>query len=168
MKPTEALELVRQLMACYPQAPMGQESVQAYARHLADLDPEVCDVAIKRCIATSRFLPSIAEIREQAAACLDNAPDAEEAWGIVMGEIRRKGYNGTPVFPHSRIADAVKAIGGWYEVCTSENATADRSHFVKAYSAATKRSREALTLAGVPALAEVKLQALTEGRAVQA
>ena len=165
MKPTDALELVRQLLACYPQAPMGPDNVQAYAKHLLDLDVEVCSVAIQRCIATSRFLPSIAEIREQAAACLDNAPDAEEAWGIVMGEVRRKGYNGKPLFPHSRIGDAVKAIGGWYEVCTSENSTADRAHFVKAYTAATKRSREALTLAGVPALAEAKVQMLASGEA---
>ena len=168
MRTTEALELVRQLMTCYPQTPMGQDNIQAYANHLVDLDAEVAAVAIKRCIASCRFLPSIAEIREQAAACLDDAPDAEAAWGIVCAEIRRVGHNGRPAFPHARILDAVQAIGGWYDVCTSDSATADRAHFVKAYAAATKRSREAVTLAGVPALAEARVQMLTAGQEVQA
>jgi len=168
MRLTEALELVRQLMTCYPATPMGQENIQAYASHLADLDAEVAAVAIRRCIASCRFLPSIAEIREQAAACLDDAPDAEQAWGIVCAEVRRVGYNGRPAFPHARILDAVQAIGGWYDICSSDNAAADRSHFVKAYAAATKRSREAITLAGVPSLAEVRVQMLPAGLEVQA
>lgn len=168
MRTTEALELVRQLMTCYPSATLGQDNIQAYARHLLDLDAEVAAVAVKRCIATCRFFPSIAEIREQAAACMDGAPDAEEAWGIVCAEVRRVGYNGKPVFPHARILDAVQAIGGWYDVCSSDNAAADRSHFVKAYQMATTRSRQAVTLAGVPALGEARVQMLAAGQEVQA
>ena len=168
MTPSEAMTLVRQMMAAYPAAPMGPDNIQAYASHLADLDVEVAAVAIRRCIASCRFLPSIAEIREQAATCLDDAPDAEQAWGIVCAEIRRVGHNGRPAFPHARILDAVQAIGGWYDVCSSDNAAADRSHFVKAYAAATKRSREAITLAGVPSLAEVRVQMLPAAQEVQA
>jgi hypothetical protein len=142
---------------------MSPDSVQAYAKHLADLDADVAEVAVERCVATCKFLPSIAELREQAAVCLDNAPGAEEAWGIVCAEIRRVGYNGRPLFPHLRILEAVNAAGGWYDICASQNAAADRAHFVKAYQALTKASREALTLAGVPALAEARIAMLEAG-----
>jgi len=141
-------------MACYPQTTINPANVQAYARHLADLPLELLEAAVKRTVATAKWFPSIAEIRASAAAILDSAPDATEAWAIVMREVNRVGRTGKPDLQHERVKNAVQAIGGWYELCQSEMMQADRAAFFRAYDASTKREAERVTLAAVPSLPE--------------
>ena len=166
--PSEALALVQELMACYPQATISPANVQAYARHLGDLPHELLAAAVQRAVATSRFFPSIAELRSAAAALVDDAPQADEAWAIVMREVSRIGRTGKPDLQHDRIRNAVQAIGGWYELCQSEMMQADRAAFFRAYDAATKRATERVTLAAVPALPEASRLMLASGSEVTA
>lgn len=166
--PSDVLTLVQEVMACYPAQPFSPANVQAYCRHLADLPVPVLQAAVQRVIATSRFFPTIAEIRDAAAKLVDTAPDADQAWAIVTRQVQLVGRTGKPDLQHERVYQAVQAIGGWHDLCASETAAADRVAFAKAYEAATRRATEAVTLAAVPALPDVQRLMLEAGEAVRA
>jgi hypothetical protein len=166
--PSDALGLVQELMACYPAQPVSPANVQAYVRHLADLPMPLLAAAVQRTVASSRFFPTIAELRAAAAALVDDAPDADQAWATVMHQVARVGRTGKPELGHPRISEALAAIGTWYDVCSSETTAADRATFTKAYEAATRRAAEAVTLAAVPALPEVRRLMLAAGSEVTA
>ena len=68
------------------------------------------------------------------------APDAMEAWGTVLAEIRRTGYYGQPQFEDSLTAAVVRQMG-WKDLCISDDATADRARFVDAYQRQEQRAR---------------------------
>jgi hypothetical protein len=64
MKESEAYEIVLMLQAAYGRE-MPDSTVKLYRAKLAKLDARSCTRAVDRLIDTSRFLPSVAEIREQ-------------------------------------------------------------------------------------------------------
>lgn len=68
MKKSEAAELVMMILAAYPNAKTSSSTSQVYETMLADLDPKTARQAVTALIATSKFVPTIAEIREACAA----------------------------------------------------------------------------------------------------
>jgi len=80
-----------------------------------------------------------------------------------MRQAQLVGRTGKPDLQHERVYAAVQGIGGWYELCSSENSGADRAAFMKAYEAGTKRAQDAVILAAVPELAAPELLALASG-----
>lgn len=78
MRASEAAELVLMMMAAYPNAKTTDSTSQVYEVMLADLDVRTAREAVKRLIATSKFMPSVAEIREECAA-IDRAKAAAAA-----------------------------------------------------------------------------------------
>ncbi len=89
MTAREAANLVAQLKAAYPNANIGGDTIKVYAAALADLDREAAQAAVAKVIATARFFPTIAEIRETVAEAACGLPDAEVAWLEVMDALRR-------------------------------------------------------------------------------
>lgn len=78
MKPSEAAELVMMLLGAYPTAKSTAATGHVFESMLADLDVRTAREAVKRLIATSKFMPSVAEIREECAA-IDRAKAAAAA-----------------------------------------------------------------------------------------
>jgi len=72
VKRSEAAELVMMLMGAFPNAKTSESTSQVYETLLVDLDVAVARRAVARLVATSRFLPSIAEIREASAAIVQS------------------------------------------------------------------------------------------------
>jgi hypothetical protein len=143
-------ELMGAMGALFPAAQMGVASHKAYARMLKDIPLPTLTVAVDQLCVENKFLPSVAEIREKARV-LTSPKDvltAGEAWGFVVKRMKKYGiYDQYPPRPrppieHPYIEDAVAAIGGWYDLCTSENQVADRAHFMKIYDQLVAR-REA-------------------------
>jgi hypothetical protein len=143
MTSDQAAEVVRFLGASYVAvtSKFSEEQVRgmvlAYAAGLCDLEAEVVRGAIVRLARTSKFLPTIAEIRE---ACITNArgpkrPGAD-AWGDVLAAVRDEGVYRRPVqdflFKDPLVLRAVRSLG-WSELCLSENQTADRARFIELY-----------------------------------
>jgi hypothetical protein len=64
MKESEAYEIVLMLQAAYGRE-MPDSTVKLYTAKLTQLDVRPCKRAVDRLIDNSRFLPSVAEIREQ-------------------------------------------------------------------------------------------------------
>ncbi len=151
MTPLEAAELFRDIVAAYPNANVSERASEVYETMLADVDARAARAAAARLLATSRFMPTIAEIRE-AAAELTLGPRrlGGEAWGDVGMAVRRYGRNRTPEFADPLVAEAVRQLG-WLSICDSTNDVADRARFIELYDGLAQRERRD-TVAG-PALA---------------
>lgn len=152
-------QVLAALLAAYPHAKVREETVEIYCRALADIPPEVLDAAAMACLATCKFFPTIAELRDQAAAVASRAhPSAIEAWGIVMEQVRQHSIYTPHHFDDPLIARLVESIG-WYTLCTTTDVAITRAHFTNAYKVLLDRERQdAVMLPAVRELAR-RLQA---------
>ena len=80
MNKPDVKRLVAVLKAAYPRQELPPETVAIYAEMLADLDAETATAAVKRAIQTSRFFPTIAEIRNVAAELREHAEYTSSVW----------------------------------------------------------------------------------------
>jgi len=143
------------LGAAYPRFPVPAETASVYAQLLADVDDALLVAAVKHHAATSKWFPTVAELREAALELRDVAdgvPTAEEAWGEVCEKMRRyppvpleNGWR-VPEFSHPLILKAVNVLGGWVELGRSENGIADRAHFFQIYPQLVARRRADVAL----------------------
>lgn len=151
MTQAEVSMLVYTLFAAYPSRDeRRQDTVELYERMLLDLDCAAANAAVARLIQSSKFLPSIAEVR-QAVHSVQAGPRRTglEAWGDVTRAIRYTGSYRSPKFADPIVAHVVDSLG-WLELCRSTNDVADRARFVEAYDAVAARERSEQALA--PAL----------------
>jgi hypothetical protein len=161
----QAKKLVAILLAAYPTARVGADGARiadVYGRMLEDLDVEATTRAIKRIIRTSRFLPTVAEIRAAALEVADGAARAPgDAWGDVLRAIGRYGANRTPgvefCFADPLVARAVQSLG-WRELCLSEVGYADRARFVELYAQLVESDRRERLTAGIPGASAPQLR----------
>jgi hypothetical protein len=133
------------LMAAYPawgeNNPKIDGTLEVYRRALMDIDAGLLRAAAMQHIASSKWFPSVAELREAALSIMTHGDEsAEEAWGEIKKAIRAFGSYREPVFNNAKIAQAVK-IMGWLNLCMSENEVADRAHFFKVYQSLQNRER---------------------------
>jgi len=110
---------------------------------LGDLDGDLLRASALKIISTSKWFPSVAELRD---AALDIAEPEKrrtgiEAWGDVVKEIHRVGSYGAPYFTDDLVAEVVKMLD-WQTLCLSEEQTADRARFIAGYEAIVKRKRD--------------------------
>jgi hypothetical protein len=138
----EATQIVAMLQGAFPQRQLPDSTIEVYAMALADLDFELARAAVMRLVQTSRFLPTIAEIREAAVRDRVSLPTPEEAWGIVRRAIGQHGSYRVPVFDCDEIHDAVRDIG-WKEICLSEQPASTRARFIDAYKSRVERRMNA-------------------------
>ena len=96
MTPDQTKDTLRMLAAAYPaqRQRMTTDDVRAmvavYIAGLADLDYDRVRAAVDRLVKSSRFIPTIAEIREAAVDVAHGARRGGlEAWGEVTREARR-------------------------------------------------------------------------------
>ena len=94
MSRTDAVEAVQQMIAAYPQATIPDATLAIYAEKLADIPRELLTAAVARSIDSSRFFPSISELRRSAAGLAGLLPATEaEALAIVrQADISRPVY----------------------------------------------------------------------------
>lgn len=156
MTEAEAKKLIAVLVGAFPSTRSTENTLAIYERMLGDLDYQVANAAVERLLATARFLPTIAEIRESCLALSagEKLPGGE-AWGMVLAAIRKYGYVRTPgqdfEFDDPIVGKCVEALN-WGELCSSENVQADRARFIELYDklASTERVRQLAD--GLPAL----------------
>lgn len=134
------ISILRQLVAAYPNSQATVETIAVYDRLLSDIPPDDLQTVVDQSIAECKFLPTVAELRERFHALTRTLgqPSASEAWGDVMAQIRAVGYIGTPYFANDVTAQVVRHLG-WRDLCASENAVADRAHFMRMYDQLVER-----------------------------
>jgi hypothetical protein len=142
MTRSEVQQLVAMMAATWTRPPVLAETVHAYCFALADLEHEAAKAAVLDLMRTSRFFPTIAEIRERATKTRLSLPTPEEAWGIVRRAIGRHGNYRAPVFDCEEIQQAVEAIG-WRDLCVGDNPAANRARWLDAYRGFVERRVDA-------------------------
>ena len=137
--------VVRMLAATF-----NRQATEAfYAGYLVGLDgvPEAdIESAAAKALATSKFMPSPAELRELCNA--HEYTDDEKAvlaFGAVERAVSVVGSYGSPDFDDPRINAAIRLCGGWVRICGLAESEFDkwfRADFVKAYKAARDPGHE--------------------------
>src|SRR5690606_23812012 len=117
--------------------PQQRATMATYRAMLVDLEYDVAMAALARCLATAKFMPTPAEIREAALALVAGERSiGGEQWGRVLAAIREQGVYRVPgrdfVFTDAVTARCVAALG-WTELCNGENTVSDRARFVDLY-----------------------------------
>lgn len=155
------------LKAAYPSVNFLQDeySMRLWYKLLQDIDYAVAETAAYKHICTSKFPPTIAEIRGASQAVVSNDKrDWLEGWGQIRKVMGRYGYNR----PDEAIEELrrfdpntgkVAALLGWQRLCESEDPTADRANFRKAYEAIQARETED---AKMPPTVRKRIDALTK------
>ncbi len=119
--------------------------VTAYHRILHDLDARLLDAAALELGGTGKFFPAAAELRQTAfglKAVADGELTAGDAWGMVSKAFGSHGhYRGVPDHFPPLVKRAVDAMGGWTNLCLSENGMVDRAHFLKMYDTLEVRTK---------------------------
>ena len=131
--------ILKQLFAAFPNTQATPETIAVYLRLLADIPPEALQVAVDQAIATSKFLPTVAELRDTLHGLTAiGQPSWGEAWEAVQTEMRRIGSYGVPQFADPLTASVVRSMG-WKTLCASENQATDRAQFRDMYNALAAR-----------------------------
>ncbi len=167
MNQAEAKKLVAVLLGAFPQSRISQMTPEIYERMLADLDYPAANAAVERLLATAKFMPTIAEIRETALAiAVGEQKPGGSAWGGVLKAISAEGVYRVPgkdfVFSDPVTARCVAALG-WENLCNSENQAADRARFIELYERLAVHERRKQLSEGLPAMQRYRsLQAVQD------
>ena len=139
MNHKEVGRLVSLLADAYPHVAVRKGTVEAYSLALIDLPWDEARAAVIEHLGTSRFWPSIAEIRELVARRRTGLPDAETAWAIVVRaaeaasrEIAERGSYRRVPFACDLIERAVGVIG-WERIRAGEDRSILSAQFRKLY-----------------------------------
>jgi hypothetical protein len=149
MTPDQAKALLGVLISYWPKADLPLQTLQLYQLHLLDFGFEQGTRAVTALACTSRFFPTVAELREALveAGDPDPLPDTDQAWAEVA-RAARNGIYGRTVFSHPAVHDTVKAMGGIRELALSDNLMAERAHFLRLYDTCKRRAERAKVLPG--------------------
>lgn len=153
MTKLEASQLVAVLFGSYANAHLDRTHVDAYVSGILDLNAQPAAEAVTRLRRTSRFLPSIAEIREACAAQTHGAArTGEEAYAELTAAVRRHGRDygqGAAKFRDPLIAKCLGVWGSWNDLCSSPtDDPGGRARFVELYDELASRQRQDLAAGG--------------------
>ena len=143
----EFLPIADAIRHYYPKEPMmpNKEAVMLWYEELSDLDAAATKLAVRKWAATSKWPPTIADIREQVAGfTTPKIKDWSEAFEDARRAVRRFGsYNPTDALNSldDLTRETVKRLG-YHDLCVSENHAADRANFRMIYEQLAKRESE--------------------------
>lgn len=117
------------LAAAYPNFDLREQTVEVYNQALSDVPIGLLQLATSHAIKTSKFFPTVAELRALVADIMmeETVPTPLGAWSNVWL------HEGDLKFLSTPTKQALAAIGGWGYIRYSDNAIADRSQFIREY-----------------------------------
>ncbi|UWG96812.1 replicative helicase loader/inhibitor [Dehalobacter sp. DCM] len=151
MNKEEIGKLVAMALANFPnmqEKDMGP-TMALWQQMLSDMPYDVAKAALMRVLATAKFFPTVAEIREAAVSnSQPNRLSAPEAWEEATRAIRKYGYYKEQegldsLSPATR--KAVQSIG-WKSFCTNEDEGVLRGQFRMAFETMATRDAEVARL----------------------
>lgn len=93
MTEVEVAKLIKVLQEAYPRSEFSEGRIEIYTMMLADLPYQAAQKAVLKLIATSPFLPTIAEIRKTAAEYMyEPLPSVDDAYAEAR-EFAKHKYN---------------------------------------------------------------------------
>lgn len=175
-EPAQVIEAIGELAAMYGPQHMPPDRAALYAKHLADLDPAALAQAVSDLIRSSKWPPSVAEIRERVTAraldCAGLAGSPEAAWEEVLSKVRSIGIrrlpgvateHGPPVEFSDPITVKIVDVHTWRTLgnATDGQLPSERRVFIDRYKAQSARLRDAVQTGKAlpPATARAALRA---------
>ena len=134
MRKEEFAKFAMALKTYYPKEGLlpNQQAMELWYRQLEDIPYQLAEIALNKWVATNKWSPTIADIRESAAAVSHGEkPLWSDGWNQVLLAIKKYGsYNPAAALASMDeiTADTVRRLG-YGELCRSENITADRANF---------------------------------------
>ena len=144
----EFTTIVKTLKTVYadPKYIPNQDAVMVWYQLLKDLEYKQCMNAVSSIMQTSKFLPTVAEIREQCANHTTKPLDGMEAWGkYVIRAIRDSAYHSEERFAEmpevvQRAVGSPQTLYEW-AITKDENAMSNaQARFLRAYESASNRA----------------------------
>ena len=130
---------------------LPKPTVRIYLTALEDLSPEFLLRACDEIIKTSKFFPTIAEIRETAMRLDDQIflpLSWDAAWAEVLTKVQQEGRIRLSEWSSDSIPEALKALGGYQRVCESTAIGVVEARFKTAYERTANGERRRLLLGG--------------------
>lgn len=137
MTKQEFMKIVSAIQNYYPRAVIfpTKESIALWYEELKDLTYEQLVTALRRHVATSKWSPTIAELREQ---CVEIEIPVND-WGVAWEELQRAIHN----WGWTREKEAMESMSkltretvkrlGYQTLCESQDGMADRANFRNIY-----------------------------------
>lgn len=153
MTKADTAKLLQIIIKAYPSSRLqaDDDTLNLWHEMLSDLPLNIAAIATKSMIATLRYPPTIADIRESVARSMAEARGeltAGEAWGKVLAAVRKYGDNDERQVERARDAlgdtlwDAVRLIGGWAYLCSTDDDVSTLSaQFERRYKAAQEQAK---------------------------
>ncbi len=136
MNRTETARLLAIARTVHPTHPVTEDTVIAYHLLVGDLPYAAAEDALRSALRTSPFFPKPNELVEAVAERTGFLPSEADAWVLVLDHLRGSRQ---PFAGPKPVAEAVKAVGGWYNLRTSQRPDVDRKAFGEAYQAIRRR-----------------------------
>lgn len=134
-----------------------------WEKSLSDIPYDVAEKAVLKVLSTSKFFPTIAEIREAAVQLTQpRRLDAIEAWELIVQAIRKYGVYREAAALKSLPDDVAEMARRftWWELCMNENPDTLRAQFRMAWETQSKREKEIKSL---PAEIRQTIEGLANG-----
>lgn len=127
----------------------NEQAMELWYKQLQDIDYKVAEAALNKWVATNKWSPTIADIREQAAAIsAGDIPDWGDGWEQVLRAIRHYGS-----YEPQKALDSMDELTrkcverlGFRNICMSENISADRANFRMMYETLAERQKKEMQL----------------------
>lgn len=123
----------------------NEQALELWFNQLQDIPYQVANVVLSKWVATNKWSPSIADIREQAAGLTNgNAKDWGEAWQEVLKAINAYGSYREDEALESLDVTTRKVVKrlGFKNICLSDNIAADRANFRMIYEQEQTRQKQ--------------------------
>lgn len=139
------------LKTYYPREPLlpNQQAMELWFRELQDIPAQVAEMALRKWVATNKWSPSIADIREMTANIVNGDPMSwGESWEKALNAVRKYGsYNkGAALDSLDPVTRKCVESIGYMEMCMSENIMVERAHFQKIFEIFSKREQAKLRI----------------------
>lgn len=134
MDKQEFAKFAMALKTYYPKEGLlpNQQAMELWFRQLEDIPYQLAEIALNKWVATNKWSPTIADIREAVASVsYGEKPLWSDGWEQVLTAIKKYGsYNPAAALASMDkiTADTVRRLG-YVDLCRSENIMADRANF---------------------------------------
>lgn len=122
----------------------NQQAMELWYRELCDIPYTVAEAGLRKWVATNKWSPSIADIREMTSTVTNGElPDWGEGWEQVLMAIRKYGSYRTTEAMETFDAVTRQCVErlGFRNICLSENINQDRANFRMIYEQLAERKK---------------------------
>ena len=127
----------------------NEQAMELWFNQLQDIPYKVAELKLNKWVATSKWSPSIADIREQASGIIQGeGKDWGEAWQEVLRCISKYGFyrEEEALNNMDKLTRKVVRRLGFKNICLSEDIQVDRANFRMIYEQEQSKEKQAAQL----------------------